>query len=126
MDPSTLRRGKGMTILENHCTILQSCQIAIGSRWRFAMDAVSFQQVEREAYLAQASRDELVQRIARCVRQDGSVEPLRGLHLIRRTSPTGPIQGVLNPALCVIAQGRKDIYLGDSRYQYDPAHYLLV
>ena len=90
------------------------------------MDANDIQQVEREAYIAQASRDELVRRIARCVRQDGSVEPLPGLHLIRRASPTGPIQGVLNPALCVIAQGRKDIYLGDTRYQYDPAHYLLV
>ncbi len=90
------------------------------------MDEGSIQQVEREAYLAQASRDELAQRIAACVQEDGAVEPLPGLRLIRRGAPTEPIHSVLNPALCVIAQGRKDIYLGETRYQYDPAHYLLV
>ncbi len=58
--------------------------------------------------------------------EDGAVEPLPGLHLIRREAPTEPIHSVLNPALCVIAQGSKDIYLGETRYQYDPAHYLLV
>jgi AraC-like DNA-binding protein len=30
------------------------------------------------------------------------------------------------PAFCVIAQGSKEIWLGDYRYQYDPAHYLLT
>lgn len=93
---------------------------------RFTMDTGFSQQIERDVYLAQAGRDELAERIARWVRQDGSVEPLPGLHLIRRNAPTGPIPGVLNPAFCVIAQGRKDIFLGDTRYQYDPAHYLLV
>ena len=90
------------------------------------MDDGSVQQVELQAYMAQASRDELTQRIAACVQEDGAVEPLPGLRLIRRGAPTEPIHSVLNPALCVIAQGRKDIYLGETRYQYDPAHYLLV
>ena len=90
------------------------------------MNAILSQQFEHEVYLAQVSRGELAERIARRVRQGGSAEPLPGLHLIRRDAPTGPIPGVLNPAFCVIAQGRKEIFLGDSRYQYDPAHYLLV
>jgi AraC-like DNA-binding protein len=30
------------------------------------------------------------------------------------------------PAFCVIAQGSKEVFLGEDRYQYDPAHYLLV
>jgi AraC-like DNA-binding protein len=30
------------------------------------------------------------------------------------------------PAFCVIAQGSKEILLGDSRYRYDPAHYLIT
>ena len=90
------------------------------------MDSGFSQHNEREIYLAQAGSDELVERIAHHVRQDGSLEPLPGLHLIRRNAPTGPIPGVLNPAFCVIAQGRKDFFLGDTHYQYDPAHYLLV
>ena len=31
-----------------------------------------------------------------------------------------------DPAFCVIAQGSKEVFLGDERYRYDPAHYLLV
>ena len=30
------------------------------------------------------------------------------------------------PALCVVAQGSKEILLGDNRYRYDPAHYLIT
>jgi hypothetical protein len=115
-----------MTILENHCTILQSWAVALAVKERPVMDIKISQQIERDYYLAQAGRDELAERIACCVRQDGSVEPLPGLHLIRRNAPTGAIPGVLNPAFCVIAQGRKDIFLGDTHYRYDPAHYLLV
>jgi AraC-like DNA-binding protein len=33
---------------------------------------------------------------------------------------------VLEPSLCVIAQGSKEVLLGESRYRYDPAHYLLA
>jgi AraC-like DNA-binding protein len=33
---------------------------------------------------------------------------------------------VLKPSLCVIAQGSKEVLLGDSRYRYDPSHYLLA
>ena len=34
-----------------------------------------------------ANRDELVERIARAVREDGGREPLKGLHLHRLSSP---------------------------------------
>jgi AraC-like DNA-binding protein len=75
---------------------------------------------------AQAGRDELAKHIARAVREDGTVEPLEGLHLARASSPTGPVHGVSTPSFCVIAQGRKEILLGDDRYRYDPAHYLIT
>jgi AraC-like DNA-binding protein len=42
------------------------------------------------------------------------------------SSPTQPIHSVLGPSLCVIAQGSKEVLLGDSRYRYDPSHYLLA
>lgn len=90
------------------------------------MDSVKLQQVEGEVYRVQANRTELVERIARTIRQDGTVEPLKGLHFHRRSSPTELVHGVTNLAFCVIAQGSKEILLSDKRYQYDPAHYLLT
>jgi hypothetical protein len=91
-----------------------------------AMDSLHPQQVEREAHRAQANRDELVERIARAVRGDGKIEPLKGLCLHRVSSPTESVHGVSDSAFCVIAQGSKEVLLGDSRYHYDPAHYLLI
>jgi AraC-like DNA-binding protein len=90
------------------------------------MDWMNPQQVEGEAHRAQANRDELVERIAQVIRQEGTVEPLKGLHLHRRSSPTEWVHSVSDLAFCVIAQGSKEILLGDNRYRYDPAHYLLT
>lgn len=84
------------------------------------------QQATHESYRAQANRDELVERIARAIREDGTIEPLKGLHLNRASSPKEPLHSVYDPVFCVIAQGSKEIFLGDERYQYDPYHYLLV
>ena len=91
-----------------------------------AMDSINPQQVEHAAYRAQANRGELVERIARAIREDGRVEPLKGLHLHRASSPTEWVHGVSDLSFCVIAQGSKEVFLGDDRYQYDPAHYLLA
>jgi AraC-like DNA-binding protein len=83
-------------------------------------------QLERERGRAQANRDELVGRIARAIPADGRGEPLSGLRLNRASSPTELVHGVSDPAFCVIAQGSKEVFLGDDRYQYDPMHYLLA
>lgn len=90
------------------------------------MDVMNYQQSEREAHRARADRDELIERIARAVRADGTVEPLQCLRLHRSSSPTELAHVVYNPAFCVIAQGSKEVFLGEDRYQYDPAHYLLA
>jgi hypothetical protein len=37
----------------------------------------------------------------------------------------GLAHGVSFPSFCLIAQGSKEVLLGDKRYQYDPAHYLI-
>ena len=75
---------------------------------------------------AQASRQELVERIITAVPQDGVLEPLPGLHLARLAAPNEKIHSVLEPSFCVIAQGSKVVFVGDSRYQYDPLHYFLA
>ena len=93
---------------------------------KVTMDSMKPQQVEREAHRAQANRGELVERIARAIPGDGRFEAMKGLHLHHVSSPTELVHGMSGFAFCAIAQGSKEILLGDSRYQYDPAHYLLA
>lgn len=83
-------------------------------------------QAKREADRSQANREELVDRIAQAIRHAGTIEPLKGLHFNRISSPAEPCHSVSVPAFCVIAQGSKAVLLGDDRYQYDPLHYLLA
>src|SRR5437868_10350503 len=90
------------------------------------MVALYHQESEYETQRAHAYREELAERIARAVPADGTVEPLKGLHLNRSSTPTNPLHGVSQPSFCVIAQGSKEVLLGDSRYRYDPAHYCLA
>ena len=90
------------------------------------MNVMILQQAEREAQLMQANREELVERIGRAMHEDGTTQPLPGLHLARSSLPLKPLHSVLEPSLCVIAQGSKEVLLGDSRYRYDPSHYLLA
>ena len=90
------------------------------------MDSVTRPQSEREVLMMQASREELIERIARAVLEDGTVEPLEGLQLRRASSTTEIGHSVSFPALCVVAQGSKEIQLGEDRYRYDPAHYLIT
>ena len=93
---------------------------------RFDKDLINDPQAKREADRVQANRDELTERIARAIRQDGTIEPLKGLHFNRSSSPSECVHSVSIPAFCVIAQGSKEVLLGSDRYQYDPMHYLLA
>ncbi len=90
------------------------------------MDAMNHQQAEREAQLLQAYREELVERLVRAISFDGTVQVLQGLHLSRCCVPLKPVHSVLEPSVCVIAQGSKEVLLGESRYRYDPSQYLLA
>lgn len=72
-------------------------------------------------------QSELAQSLLRHCPRDGiygtAVEPLA---LIRADGPTLPARGMHKPALCIIAQGRKEVQLAEERYIYDPLHYLVV
>lgn len=72
-----------------------------------------------------ASRQELVDRIAAALQEDGVSEPLPGLHLARLSTPSERIHSVLAPSFCGIAQGSKVVFVGDTRYQYDAFNYFL-
>lgn len=73
------------------------------------------QQTEREVKREQAHREELVERIARDVRHDETTQPLSGLHPGRVSSPPQPVHGAMEPSVCVIAQGSKELLLRESR-----------
>jgi AraC-like DNA-binding protein len=90
------------------------------------IDLINNPQARREVDRAQANLDELTERIAQAIRQDGTIEPLKGLHFNRSSSPSECLHSVSVPAFCAIAQGKKEVFLGSDRYQYDPMHYLLA
>lgn len=90
------------------------------------MLALERERWQSEAVQADASREELAARIARLTPRDGTVNPLPQVTLRRGSMPTELGHGVSSPAFCVIAQGSKDILLGESRFRYDPAHYLIT
>lgn len=89
------------------------------------MDEKNYQHSEHEEQRLHLNREELVERIACATYAEGYIEPLPGVHLGRLSAPAEHIHGMLDPSFCVIAQGSKEILLGNSRYRYDPLHYLL-
>jgi AraC-like DNA-binding protein len=90
------------------------------------MELMDREQSSREAHWVQTRRDELVERVARAIREDGTDEPLAGLRLRRVSSPTELGHGTSYPSFCVVAQGSKEVRLGDRRFRYDPAHFLVA
>ncbi|GCE20820.1 AraC family transcriptional regulator [Dictyobacter kobayashii] len=90
------------------------------------MDMGNDQQAQREAQRMQANREELVWRIAQAIREDGTIQPLTGLHLSRTTVPRKRVHSVVEPSVAVIVQGSKEVLLGDNRYHYDSSRYLLT
>lgn len=85
------------------------------------MNTMTQEATERD----RAARMELAQRIGRALPLDGTADPLPGLSFARSSSPTDRVHGVSVPSLCVIAQGAKEVALGDRHYRYDPEHYML-
>lgn len=72
-------------------------------------------------------RTDLAELIERFAVVDGVHETaIRELTLFRLSKPSEPTPVFYEPAVCVIAQGRKRVLLGDEAYVYDPAHWLLV
>ena len=90
------------------------------------MEAIDRRRAEPEALRAWTSRAELAAMIAQFVPEDGPTEMPAGVMLRRASAPTEMGHGLSYPSFCVIAQGSKEILLGESRYRYDPAHYLIT
>lgn len=50
---------------------------------------------------------------------------IESIELYKMSTPYPKINAVLTPAICVIVQGSKNIYLGDNKYTYNENSYLL-
>ncbi|WP_374653880.1 AraC family transcriptional regulator N-terminal domain-containing protein [Dongia sp.] len=48
------------------------------------------------------------------------------LDVIKASKPSEPMHGVHQPAICILAQGRKQVILGGNIYFYDASRYLVV
>ena len=65
--------------------------------------------------------------IARWTAEDGPlVTAIPGLLLSRRSAPTQPTSHMYEPSICLIAQGAKQVLLGDDTYVYDVHHFLIT
>ncbi|TOQ74774.1 AraC family transcriptional regulator [Vibrio parahaemolyticus] len=51
--------------------------------------------------------------------------PISGLRFSRWTTPTPPTSYTHNPSICLIAQGRKRVLLGEESFIYDVNHFLI-
>ena len=82
-------------------------------------------EAKREKQRTQSNRDELVERMARALPEDRILEVFPGLFLGRASQPTEKVHSVIKPAFCIIAQGSKQVLLGEEVFRYDPGHYLI-
>jgi len=70
---------------------------------------------------------ELAELIERFAGKDGiHATPIPRLFLIRASRPTLPLHVLHQPAVCFVAQGRKQVIVGDAIHVYDKAQYLIV
>jgi AraC-like DNA-binding protein len=78
-----------------------------------------------EAQRVRGNRQELLERMARALPEDGAVEALDGLFLARLTKPMETTLALFQPAFCFVVQGGKQALVGEDILRYDPGHYLL-
>lgn len=90
------------------------------------MDATPDSHDRDTADRLETQRRELVGRIEHLLGDASNLEPIEGVRLYRETSPTRCQPEVAEPTLCMIAQGAKELLVGDQRYRYDPNSYLLT
>ena len=73
------------------------------------------------------SLTELATLIERYAATDGMhATALPQLFTIRASQPTEPLHTLHKPALCIVAQGRKQVMLGEQLFVYDPEKYLVI
>ena len=71
--------------------------------------------------------NELAKTIARYAEKDGVHETaVPRLSIVRISKPSEPMHGVHKAAICLVAQGRKQLIVGEEVFRYEPSQQLLV
>jgi len=122
-----------MMIVQESCTILQiskdvADKVGQGDMVAEKIGEDVMDSIDRSAPEggARADHEELAERVGRAVRKEGTFDLPEGLRLLRACSPTELEHGVSFPAFCVVAQGSKEVLLGDDVYRYDANRYLIT
>lgn len=75
----------------------------------------------------EAQRQELAGLIQRHAPEPyGPESAIAGLYLSAYRENVRSVPTLAQPALCILAQGSKSLFLGDEQYAYDPLHYMVV
>ena len=82
-------------------------------------------EAKRDAQWVKSNREELLERMAHALPEDGWIEALEGLFLARVAKPIEAPLALFQPAFCFVVQGGKQVLVGDEVLRYDPGHYLL-
>lgn len=70
---------------------------------------------------------ELAETIARYAEKDGVHETaVPRVSIVRISKPSEPMHAVHKAAICLVAQGRKQLIVGDELFRYEPSQQLLV
>lgn len=83
------------------------------------------QEAVRNARKIETARGEIVERMSRLLPEDGRLDFVPGLLLIKSSVPAEPVQSLFQPSFCFVAQGRKRASVGGEVFLYDPFHYLI-
>ncbi|EHB50102.1 AraC family transcriptional regulator [Paenibacillus lactis] len=72
-------------------------------------------------------QNELAKIIERYAKNDGvHATAIPSLVFIRNSNTSVPRHGVYKPSFCIVVQGAKEVWLGQERYEYNPADYLIA
>ncbi len=75
----------------------------------------------------EARRRKMIELLKSCLPQEGINESLvKGVRLFRIDSASPRTPKSYEPQIIIMAQGRKNVFLGDSVFTYDPSHYLVL
>src|SRR5437660_2091537 len=83
------------------------------------------QEAVRNTRRIETAREEIVERMSRLLPEDGRIDSVPGLLLIKSSVPAEPVQSLFQPSFCFVAQGRKRASVGGEVFLYDPFHYLI-
>jgi len=90
-----------------------------------SIKTMEINEMKREERRLCMDREELVERMARAMPEDGSLEVFPGFFLARSSARMESMSSLHQPAFCFVAQGRKRALLGEEVFVYDPGNYLI-